>query len=322
MLNAYLAGKKLLGGEYTQFTPSGKSLLNKLGKFGKVPHKGDIIYFYSDAKELKRVCHVGGVISVVEKGETYTIKTVEGNTSDSAGFNRNGGCVAIKTYSFTTEQVGGKNRINGFCTPVFGNDTCSVEEFIKVLQDEVGYIEKNSVTMLDSKTGNAGKNNFTKYGKFFADNKLGQNGVYWCQQFISWCAYMACKKHKEDAFTGWEKLGDKWMYQVNGVCIADRWMRIGGRWYAFDGASHMITGWFKSEDSWYYLNPTDGAMLSEQWLELDDKTYYLDKNGVMATNCYIKDSEKGIYYWVNSEGVYERYNDTDSPDLATYELAV
>ena len=315
MNQAYRNGQKLLRGAYTQYTPSGKALFEKAGSYHKEPRLGDIVYFYSNS--MGRVCHVGAVVSVKKEGTRYTIEAVEGNTNGGDTFNRNGGCVAKKRYSFALSEVGGVNRINGFGTPEFGENTCTVDEFVKVLNQEIGYIEKANNKDLESKTANPGTANYTKYGQWY-----GGNGLYWCQQFISWCAYMACKNHRENAFTGWEKLEDKWMYQVNGVYVADRWMKIEGRWYVFDGASYMITGWFKSEDSWYYLNPADGAMLSKQWLELDGKTYYLDENGVMVTNCYIKDSKKGIYYWVNSEGAYEKEHDTDSPDLATYELAI
>ena len=79
-----------------------------------------------------------------KKNDRYFIKTVEGNTSDGSGFNRNGGCVAIKEYSFTLAEVGGTNRINGFGYPLFSDDTCTVSEFVEVLKSEVGYTEKAS----------------------------------------------------------------------------------------------------------------------------------------------------------------------------------
>lgn len=56
------------------------------------------------------------------------------------------------------------------------------EKVIKVAEGEVGYLEKKSNKDLDGKTANAGKNNYTKYGKW-----IGANGDYWCASFISWC---------------------------------------------------------------------------------------------------------------------------------------
>lgn len=305
MLNAYLAGKKLLGGEYTQYTPSGKALLSKKGRISKVPKVGDKVYFYSD--KIGRVCHVGVVISVANFGSQYTISTIEGNTSAGNGFERNGGVVAMKSYTFNLSEVGGKNRINCFVTPIYGEDTCRVEDFIAVLKEEVGYIEKASNRDLESKTGNAGDKNFTKYGKFFADNKLGQNGVYWCEQFISYAAYKACERYRKEIHTGWEQVDGFWIYKENGRMVKGAWREIGGRWYVFDNAGRMITGWFKSKEEWYYLNPDDGGMLSSQWLRDKDKWYYLLESGAMAVSEYISDGENLRY--VNADGVWETEKD-------------
>ena len=94
MDNAFNAGKKLLCGSYTQYTPSGKDNFVRAGRWGKVPQRGAIVYFYSAS--MGRVAHVGGVIDIKVQGDTYTIKVVEGNTSADNSFNRNGGCVAVK----------------------------------------------------------------------------------------------------------------------------------------------------------------------------------------------------------------------------------
>lgn len=313
-MSAFEAGKKLLCGSYTQFTVSGKSNFVRAGRWGKVPQRGAITYFYSNS--LDRVAHVGGVIDSKVHGDTYTIKTVEGNTSADNSFNRNGGCVAVKEYTFKLSQVGGKNRINGFGYPVFGFDTCTVDEFIEVLKSEVGYIEKASNNKLDSKTSNPGSANFTKYGEWYKSN-----GVYWCQQFISWCAYMACKLHKKNTFTGWVEFDGKWMYEIDGVVQKDKWLHIDDRWYVVNGEGYMTKGWFKSEDDWYYLNDIDGAMLSGQWVDVGGMSFYLTKSGVMAINAYIKADGKDLYYWVDSEGKYQKEYDTAAPDLNKYDLA-
>ncbi|HEX3077615.1 MAG TPA: peptidoglycan-binding protein [Lachnospiraceae bacterium] len=61
-----------------------------------------------------------------------------------------------------------------------------VEKLIKIAEEEVGYLEKASNENLDSKTANAGKSNYTKYGKW-----IGCNGQPWCHSFVSWCANQA-----------------------------------------------------------------------------------------------------------------------------------
>lgn len=295
MDNAYSAGQKLLCGSYTQYTPSGKANFIRMGCFGKEPKVGAVVYFYG--KTMGRVNHVGIVTQVKKNGNRYEILTVEGNTSAGTGFSRNGGCVAAKSYEFALNEVGNDNRINGFGYPQFDSNTCTVEEFIAVAKAEIGYVEKDSKKDLDNKGANAGSKNFTKYGEWYKNN-----GVYWCQQFVSWCAYEACKTHKSNTETGWIQVGSRWKYGLHGTLVKNQWLVIGGRWYAFDGEGFMVTGWFLSEGGWYYLNPKDGAMLANQWITVDGKSYYLCETGIMATSCYII-GDAGEMWWVDSNGV-------------------
>ena len=301
MDSSFTAGKKLLRGSYSQYTLTGKGYFVQEGAYSKVPHAGDIIYFYS--KEKGRVAHVGIVEDVKRIGQLYIIHTIEGNTSAKA-FERNGG------------DVGGTNRINGFGTPLFGRDTCTHEEIIEVARQEIGYLEKASDSMLEDKTANAGMSNYTKYGEWY-----GGNGNYWCQQFVSWCAYRACKLHKKSIFTGWVEFDGKWMYEIDGVVQKDKWLHIDDRWYVVNGEGYMTKGWFKSGDDWYYLNDIDGAMLSGQWIDVDGMSFYLTKSGVMAINAYIKADGKDLYYWVDADGKYQKEYDTSTPDLDKYDLA-
>lgn len=64
----------------------------------------------------------------------------------------------------------------------------AIEKIISVEKAEVGYLEKESNSNLNSKTGNAGDENFTKYWKAIKDWKLGNyQGSYWCAAFQFWC---------------------------------------------------------------------------------------------------------------------------------------
>ena len=61
---------------------------------------------------------------------------------------------------------------------------------ITLAQNEIGYLEKASNSQLDSKTANAGYNNFTKYARDL-DNIPGffngpKNGYPWCTSFYCW----------------------------------------------------------------------------------------------------------------------------------------
>lgn len=60
---------------------------------------------------------------------------------------------------------------------------------INVAKEQVGYLEKASPYNEDSKTGNAGYNNYTKYGRDLVE-WIGYpyaDGVYWCDEFVDWC---------------------------------------------------------------------------------------------------------------------------------------
>ena len=66
----------------------------------------------------------------------------------------------------------------------------TAKEVISLALAEVGYLEKKSNSQLDSKTANAGKNNYTKYARdldaisgFYNGKK---NGFPWCDVFVDW----------------------------------------------------------------------------------------------------------------------------------------
>lgn len=65
---------------------------------------------------------------------------------------------------------------------------CNLNTVIQVATAEIGYLEKKTNKSLDSKTANAGKNNYTKYNRDY--NKWGGGGaqpMQWCASFVSWC---------------------------------------------------------------------------------------------------------------------------------------
>ena len=320
-MNSYQAGKKLLCGEYTSFTVSGKGLFVRAKRWFTEPEIGDIVYFYHAS--MGRVAHVGIVVDVI-RGifGTFTITTVEGNTEPGKRFSRDGGSVAEKRYTFHKNEVGGKHLIDGFGRPVYGADTCTAAELIAAARAEIGYVEKASAAQLENRSGNPGDKNYTKFGAWY-----GLNAAPWCQEFVSWCAYTACAAHRAKAHTGWEKAGDRWTYiDENGEKLAGRWAYIGGRWYVFDNAGYMIRGWFKDRSGWYYM-ADDGGMLAGQWLDYNGEQYYLTKTGAMAKNAYVR-SEKTIapgrgyiYYRVDGEGRWDASKDTETPDYSDAELA-
>lgn len=71
----------------------------------------------------------------------------------------------------------------------------TASRLIKLAEAEVGYLEKKSNANLDSKTGNAGYNNWTKYARDL--NKAGyyngnKNGYAWCDMFVDWLFLQLC----------------------------------------------------------------------------------------------------------------------------------
>ena len=73
----------------------------------------------------------------------------------------------------------------------------SIKKLLDIAFAELEYLEKESKSQLDSKTANAGDENFTKYARdldavdFYNGRK---QGVAWCDVFVDWCFYKAFGK--------------------------------------------------------------------------------------------------------------------------------
>lgn len=73
------------------------------------------------------------------------------------------------------------------------------DKVIDIALDEVGYVEKKSNSNLDSKTGNAGSGNYTKYARDLDNINFyngPKNGYAWCDVFVDWCFYKAFGKER------------------------------------------------------------------------------------------------------------------------------
>ena len=81
--------------------------------------------------------------------------------------------------------------------------TDAVNKLIMIAKNEIGYLEKKSNSQLDSKTANAGENNYTKYWR---DIKPSYQGQPWCAAFVSWCFMEAFGQEKA------KKLLKHWPY--------------------------------------------------------------------------------------------------------------
>ena len=110
----------------------------------------------------------------------------------------------------------------------------SLDKLLKTAENEVGYLEKKTKSQLDSKTANAGSNNWTKYGQDLI-KEIGSpysNGVAWCDMFVDWCFLKAFGKEKAKEL-------------------------LGG-WSAYTPASAQ---YFKNMNQWYTSNPIVGDII-------------------------------------------------------------
>ncbi len=68
------------------------------------------------------------------------------------------------------------------------SNVTATDKLIEIATAEVGYLEKKSNSQLDSKTANAGQNNYTKYWRDIMPSYQGQP---WCACFVTWCFVQA-----------------------------------------------------------------------------------------------------------------------------------
>ena len=103
----------------------------------------------------------------------------------------------------------------------------TASELVAIAEAEVGYLEKKSNADLDSKTGNAGSKNYTKYARdlhaagYYQANK---NGYEWCEVFNDWCHWIASGK---DAKLAQEIIYQKGLYGAGCVWSANCYRNAG-----------------------------------------------------------------------------------------------
>lgn len=72
----------------------------------------------------------------------------------------------------------------------------AIDKVLSIAEQQVGYLQKKSNSNLDSKTANAGSNNYTKYGRDLVQWVGSPYGInyQWCDQFVDWCFIKAFGK--------------------------------------------------------------------------------------------------------------------------------
>lgn len=70
----------------------------------------------------------------------------------------------------------------------------AVDKLLNIARAEIGYLEKATNANLDSKTANAGMNDWNKYARDLDKTNLyngKKNGYWWCDIFCDWCYVQA-----------------------------------------------------------------------------------------------------------------------------------
>lgn len=78
------------------------------------------------------------------------------------------------------------------------------QKVLDIALSEVGYLEKETFAQLDSKTTNAGDENYTKYSRDLAAVNFyngSKKGAAWCDVFVDWCFFQAFGKAAALAIT-------------------------------------------------------------------------------------------------------------------------
>nr|QGW56856.1 ClyJ [synthetic construct] len=111
-----------------------------------------------------------------------------------------------------------------------------------------------------------------------------------------------------------EKINGTWYYfDGSGYMLADRWKKHSdGNWYYFDQSGEMATGWKKIVEKWYYFD-VEGAMKTG-WVKYKDTWYYLDsKGGNMVSNEFVR-AGQGWYYIKPDGSMADKPEFTVEPD--------
>ncbi|MDT5443026.1 N-acetylmuramoyl-L-alanine amidase family protein, partial [Streptococcus pneumoniae] len=111
--------------------------------------------------------------------------------------------------------------------------------------------------------------------------------------------------HSDDSYPKdkFEKINGTWYYfDGSGYMLADRWKKhTDGNWYYFDQSGEMATGWKKIAEKWYYFD-VEGAMKTG-WVKYKDTWYYLDaKEGAMVSNAFIQSADGTGWYYLKQDG--------------------
>lgn len=238
----------------------------------------------------------------------------------------------------------------------------AIDKLIQIAKNEIGYLEKASNSQLDSKTANAGENNYTKYWR---DIKPDYQGQPWCAVFVSWCMMKAfglgtakkLLKHwpyvycptMADLFTlnANPKMGDIVIFKHNGefthtgIVIkvsGDRFWTIEGN--TSGGSTIIANGGEVCQKSYYNSNLPGTKFCTPNYSLVKDTTPVSGSDTVKKQNtrayiaqikkdtkCYVesnKNSPSKLFPKLKKGAVVEvmKYTETDSSGLKWYFIRI
>ena len=238
----------------------------------------------------------------------------------------------------------------------------AIDKLIQIAKNEIGYLEKASNSQLDSKTANAGENNYTKYWR---DIKPDYQGQPWCAAFVSWCMMKAfgldtakkLLKHwpyvycptMADLFTlnSNPKIGDIVIFYRNGTFThtgivikvsGDRFWTVEGN--TSGGSTIIANGGGVCQKSYYNSNLPGTKFCTPNYSLVKDTAPVSDSDIVKKQNtrayiaqikkdtkCYTKSNKKSpskLFPKLKKGAVVEvmKYVETDSAGLRWYFIRI
>ena len=234
----------------------------------------------------------------------------------------------------------------------------AIDKLIQIAKNEVGYLEKASDSQLDSKTANAGNNNYTKYWRDIKPDYQGQPS---CAAFASWCMmkafgldtakkllkhwpYVYCPTMADlFALNANPKMGDIVIFKHNGVfthtgivikVLGDRFWTVEGN--TSGGSTIIANGGGVCQKSYYNSNLPGTKFCTPNYslvknTKSDSDSDVVKKQNTRAyiaqikkdTKCYAKSNKNNpskLFPKLKKGAVVEvmKYIETDSSGLKWY----
>ncbi|WP_315078281.1 MBL fold metallo-hydrolase [uncultured Clostridium sp.] len=194
-------------------------------------------------------------------------------------------------------------------------------EIVDPSKDPNYVLNKNTYYFKDDHSVVTGWKDFS--GKWYNFNEYGAMRTNWNYIDYKWY-YLDNHGVMQN---GWLELGmDKYYLYKTGEMATGK-MNIDDKWYYFNGSGILQTGFYKKDGKQCYSNKT-GEMLSNEWIENNDKKYYVKANGELAIGNIVIDGEaesftdSGLYKGGGKidEYLYVEYLDVGNADCIFIKL--